>query len=292
MSRSPRATGRDRRSRVAAKEWVTPQMLRLTLVGDTEDFRDQGGDQHVALKFYPPEAIIPASLELSAMQELHQYAHTTMRRYTVRRWDPVTGEVDIDFAIHEPAGLATAWALAARTGDELIWWGPTPAWQIAPESSEVLLVGDETALPAIDAILGELGPQVRARVVIEVADESGKAYLDHHAGAAEMTWVVRSGAPGDGSPDLLRAVRAAAVPSIETFQVWGAAEFSTVSALRQWFHGAAGMTRQQAFLVTYWTHGRAQDARYDARGLERTRENRRRNPQRARLFVRGIDATP
>jgi NADPH-dependent ferric siderophore reductase len=284
----PEATGRDRRGVVAAKEWVTPRMLRITFTGDLDDFRDQGTDQHVALKFHPPEAIVPPSLRLEEMQALAEFAHTFMRRYTVRRWDPATREVDFDFFVHEPLGLASRWALEARVGDELVWWGPTPAWRPGPDTARVVLVGDETALPAIDAVLAGLDPGVEAVVVAEVADGDDEAYLAHHADRAGITWVHRAGEPGDGSPGLLEALAGVDLGDPAGTRVWGAAEFATVGALRRFFHGEHGMSREQAFLVTYWTRGRAQDARYDARGLARTLENRRLHPERAGRFIREL----
>lgn len=288
MSTAVEATGRDRRSVIVAKEWVTPRLLRLTVAGDLDDFRDQGTDQHVALKFYPPEAIVPSSLALAEMQALAEFAHTFMRRYTVRRWDPRAGEVDFDFVIHEPLGLASRWAVEARVGDELIWWGPTAAWVPSADTRTVLLTGDETALPAIDAIIAGLPPNVRAVVAAEVADAREEAYLAHHEARADITWVHRDGELGDGSPGLLEALLRIGLDDPEHTQVWGAAEFATVGALRRWFHGEHGMSRDQAFLVTYWTLGRAQDARYDARGVPRTLENRRRYPDRARQHIRGL----
>lgn len=283
----PEPTGRDRRTVVVGKTWLSPQLLRITVARDLHDFRDQGTDQHVALMFWPPEAIVPDRLDLAAVQALYEFAHPQMRRYTIRRIDPVAGEVDFDFVMHDPPGPATRWAVEAQPGDELLWWGPTPAWRLRPDTRRVALTGDETALPAIDAIVAGLPDGVHATVVAETGDPRDTAYLDHHAGRAELVWVRREAALGAGSPELLAAVRGVGAVGERT-QVWGAAEFATVGALRRWFHGECGLSRENAFLVTYWTHGRAQDARADERGRRRALAARTKDPERARRHVRGL----
>lgn len=280
-------TGRARRTVVVAKTWLSPQIVRITVAHDLHDFHDQGTDQHVALMFWPPEAIVPDRLELAALQALYEFAHPQMRRFTIRRFDPVAGEVDFDFVVHDPPGLASRWAVDAEPGDELLWWGPTSAWRIRPDTRRVVLTGDETALPAIDAILAGLPGGVRATVVAESGDPRDTAYLAHHAGRAEITWAPRAGAPGTGSPELLAAVRDIDAGGFERTQVWGAAEFAAVGSLRRWFHGECGLSRDDAFLVTYWTHGKAQDARPDARGRRRALAARAKDPERARLHIRG-----
>lgn len=287
--------GRHRRSRIVAKDWVVPGILRLTVSGDLDDFVDQGTDQHVALYFYPPEAMVPERLDPEVLARLHEYAAPMVRRYTIRRWDPARRQIDFDFVVHDDPGTASAWATSCAVGDEIIWWGPTAAWQPRPDTTRFVLVGDETALPAIDAILAQL-PGARppdrglpespkAEVVVEVDDPRTEGYLEHHADRAAITWVQRE-TPGDGAPALLDVVRRLGVPR-GPVQVWAAAEYATVAELRSWFLGECRLSREsQAFLVTYWTQGRAQDLRPDARNRARNQENRARDPEGARRWVR------
>lgn len=285
MNAEPQPTGRDRRSVIAARRRVSPNIVRVTMTGDLHDFVDQGTDQHVAIKFFPPEAIIPEVMSRDNMMALVQFAFPTVRRYTVRRFDARLGEVDFDFVLHDPPGPASAWALAAGVGDELLWWGPTAAWRVRPGVTQVVLAGDETALPAIDAILTGLDPTVRAVVAVEIGDPDEAAYLAHHAGRAELHWVHRAGPPGSGAAALLERVRCLDLGEPARLQVWGAAEFDTVGALRRHFHGDLGLDRQRSHLVTYWTLGRSQDARPESRGKERALRNRRLYPERARRYL-------
>ncbi|NEE40962.1 siderophore-interacting protein, partial [Streptomyces sp. SID7982] len=64
-----------------------------------------------------------------------------------------------------------------------------------PEGVDWLLViGDETALPAIGRWLAEMPAGTRARVFIEVGEESHRQDLPTEADAT-ITWLTRDGAP-------------------------------------------------------------------------------------------------
>lgn len=91
---------------VRRSERITPQMLRLTLAGEAlEGFASHAPDDHVKIFVPGPDG-------------------TEERRdYTPRRHHPQTGELLIDFALHE-AGPVTAWALAAQVGDTAHIGGP------------------------------------------------------------------------------------------------------------------------------------------------------------------------
>jgi len=280
----PATVGRLRRTRVTAKRWITPRIVRITVGGDLHDFRDQGTDQHVALYLYPPEAIVPDDLSLDGISELHEFAHPQMRRYTIRRWDPRRQEVDFDFVVHEPAGVASVWARDADVGDELLWWGPTPAWT-APKAGTLAMIGDETALPAIDAVIAELDPEVRALVVAEIADERDETYLARHRDRAEVTWIRRGEPTGEVVEDLALAVRSLDLEPGPA-AVWAGAEFKTAGFLRRWFIGQRAMTKENAFIVSYWIYGQAQDQRADERDRAKNLRNRRLRPDVAARHVR------
>lgn len=280
----PATVGRLRRTRVVAKRWITPRIVRVTVGGGLDDFRDQGTDQHVALYLYPPEAIVPDDLSLDSIRALHEFAHPQMRRYTIRRWDAERQEVDFDFVVHEPAGIASAWARDVQVGGELLWWGPTPAWA-APTTGTLVMIGDETALPAIDATLEELDPAVRAVVVAEVADDDDEEYLAHHRDRAEITWIHRGEPDGEVDADLAAAVQGLSLDPAPV-SVWAGVEFWTAGFLRRWFIGQREMTKDDAFIVSYWIYGQAQDQRPDERHRAENLRNRRLHPDRAARYLR------
>ncbi|MBG6237574.1 NADPH-dependent ferric siderophore reductase [Mycetocola sp. CAN_C7] len=124
-----------------------------------------------------------------------------MRTYTVRNPRPAVGEVDIDFVLHGDGGPASAWASTASPGDEIVIVGPDGRseqrggieWKPG-EARVVLLAGDETALPAICAILESLPAGIRGQAFIEVP-HSDDALPVQTASSVMLTWLPRDGAP-------------------------------------------------------------------------------------------------
>jgi hypothetical protein len=89
-----------------------------------------------------------------------------------------------------------------------------------------------------------------------------------------------------GVVEALRAVGASEERSALT--VWAGTEFATAGHVRRWAFGDLGLDHADAFVVTYWTYGRAQDARPDARNQEATRRRRLADPDRAREHWRPV----
>ena len=71
-----------------------------------------------------------------------------MRDYTPRRYDLDTLELDIDFVLHGD-GPASTWAEQAKPGQFLHIGGPRGSMIVPDIFDSYLLIGDETALPAI-----------------------------------------------------------------------------------------------------------------------------------------------
>lgn len=94
------------------------------------------------------------------------------RDYTPHSVDPETGSFSLDFVLHG-TGAAAEWALAAQPGSELSFVGPKSSQLLPGDATSVLLIGDETALPAIRRFLTERPVTVPAHVVVLVTDQSG-----------------------------------------------------------------------------------------------------------------------
>jgi NADPH-dependent ferric siderophore reductase len=230
-------------------------MVRVTVGGPgLANFPGGGGDQHLVLYFYDKGVPLPEPLTLTSARVAFNTARPQMRSYTVRRHDPRTHEIDLDFVLHgglrDTDAPGSAWAATARPGDPLILVGPSPAHRLGP--GEHLLAGDETALPAIAALLAELPADASARALIEVADAAEEQPL---AGddRVEVTWLHRDGA-APGQPDrLLAAVRELELPG--DTQVWAAGERGAMLALRSHLQGAGGLPRRQVRTTAYWRLG-------------------------------------
>jgi NADPH-dependent ferric siderophore reductase len=242
---------------VIAVQRITPHMVKVSLGGaDLDGFVSSGFDDHVKLFFPNPGEMrpilpnTPQSNQITVEGTLKPVA----RDYTPRRHDAVSRTLEIEFALHD-SGPATAWAAQARPGHFLGVGGPRGSFIIPTDFACHLLVGDETALPAISRRLEELPPAVRAIVVVEVdtvAEEQGFATQAQ----AKIVWVHRLGAePGSVRP-LLDAVRALTLPTEDIF-AWAACESGVARALRLHFLNERGFGKGRVKAAGYWKRGAA-----------------------------------
>ena len=102
-------------------------MVRLYFVGD--DVRGLSEltftDHYVKLLFPPAGADYrwPFDPEqIRAERPAEEWPVT--RTYTIRSFDPATGELAIDFVVHGDAGLAGPWAAAVEPGESIGFHGP------------------------------------------------------------------------------------------------------------------------------------------------------------------------
>ncbi|WP_369389377.1 siderophore-interacting protein [Streptomyces sp. CG1] len=248
-----------------------PSLVRVTFGGgELEAFHSDGRDQSLSL-FLPhpgqPEPVVPLELGdgwWQAWRELPDGVRAVMRSYTLRalRRDALgrTNEIDIDFALHTPAGPASRWASRAAAGDRVLLLGPAIADNRAirfrpPEDTDlVVLWGDETAVPAATAILESLPAGIRARAWLEVPHAGDIQDIATDADA-EITWLVRH----DGAPMAVDAVRAAQLPLDGRPYVWIAGESGQVKALRRHFVGERGVDRRRVAFVGYWRQGMTEE---------------------------------
>ncbi|MCK1798054.1 siderophore-interacting protein [Streptomyces sp. XM4193] len=252
-----RRPGRMRVTTVRQVRRVTPQMVRITFGGEElADFQSNGTDQHVAMYFYEPHVVLPRPFTGEAAKALLPTAKPRLRRYTIRAHRPELAEVDMDFVLHGEDQLASGWAERVKPGEEAIWFGPSPAYVLAPDAQWTVLLGDETALPAIAVLLEELPPGHRVFVLVEVADSAEEQPLPTDADA-RITWLHRDGAPAGTL--LHRHATELSLPAGRG-RIWGGAERGTMRALRRHFVDGLGVDRADTHLTAYWTAGETQDS--------------------------------
>ncbi|UOY00897.1 siderophore-interacting protein [Blastococcus sp. PRF04-17] len=177
----------------------------------------------------------------------------SLRSYTARRQDPAAGEVEIDFVLHGD-GPAAAWATAAEPGALLGVAGAASLGDRA--AAHLLLVGDETALPAISRILSAAAPATVGTALLEVAGPEEEQPLTAPAGV-DVRWLHRGDAlPGEHSL-LADAVAALERPATDDLFAWVAGESAAVRAIRADLRGRWGLGRAQHHAIGYWRRGRA-----------------------------------
>lgn len=255
-SRRVRHPLRFRSLQVRDVQHPTPHLARITLAGDDlEGFVSLGFDDHVKLFFPDPVtgilALPTAGPEGPVWPE---GTRPTMRDYTPHHFDPVGRTLQIDFALHQPGGPATEWAAQARVGQTLGVGGPRGSLIVPTEFDWHLLVGDDTALPAIARRLAELPAAAHAEVVVEVDSPADCLPLPSAAEVA-VHWVYRSGAAPDAMP-LLDALRHITLRS-GVFHAWVGCESAQAKALRAYLVGECLVNPQYVRASSYWRRGSA-----------------------------------
>jgi NADPH-dependent ferric siderophore reductase len=222
---------------VAAVERLSPSMLRIWLEGeDFCDFESASPDDHVKL-FFAVEG-----------------GEIARRDYTPRRFDVAVGRLAIDFALHE-AGPATRWALGAKPGDTLEVGGPRGSAVLADDFDWYLLVGDETALPAIGRRLEALRDGVPVTVVALIDGEGDRIALADRAGLT-IVWIERQATRGDDAARLVEALSALTLRPGDGY-VWIAAEADAARAARTHMIDTLGHPRAWTKASGYWAKGEA-----------------------------------
>lgn len=217
---------------------ITPGMLRITLTGeDLADFTSLGADDHVKI-------FVPSTTG----------GDPEMRDYTPRSYSNLERRLVLDFAVHE-AGPATAWALNAKPGDSLTVGGPRGSAVIAGETiAHWLLIGDETALPAIGRRVEELPPGARVTTLAAVTGPDEEQIFETAADLQSL-WVHRPLSDATATEGLI-----AALETIElapgTF-VWIAAEATVTRAIRAYLTEKRGHSLPWLKAAGYWVMGKA-----------------------------------
>jgi NADPH-dependent ferric siderophore reductase len=290
---------------VGAVRRLSPSFVRVTFTGpDLDRFADNGYDQRIKLVLPPPgrdTVDLPAGDDWYARwRALPDEQRNPIRTYTVRAVRPEAGEVDVDLVRHGDGGPASRWAGQAGPGARAALVGPDagydgdhggvefrPPWTAdRPEwDGSLLLAGDETAAPAICAILERLPAGARGRALIEVPVAADALPVEAPPGVS-VTWLARGGeAPGVRLVPAVQAAAAALLPPPVPSDVeaeadaddeilwdvaappanapcyaWLAGEASVIRRLRRHLVGERGVDRGAVTFMGYWRLGRAEEA--------------------------------
>ena len=234
---------------------VTPQLLRVTLGGaELQNFVSASFDDHVKVFFPVDGADKPVLPQVGpdGISFPEGQPRPAARDYTPRRYDAAAQELDIEFVLHGD-GPASTWAAQARPGQYLGVGGPRGSFVVPTGFDWHLLIGDDTALPAVGRRLEELGAEARAIVVMEVGDATAQIALPSLANV-EVHWLHRGDAP-EGSL-LEGALRQVTLPQGEGY-VWAAGEAAAMKALRHYLVGERGIDKKRIRASAYWKRGDA-----------------------------------
>lgn len=175
-----------------------------------------------------------------------------LRTFTPLAVDPTAGEVTIDVVLHG-GGVASEWAARAEPGAVGAVSGPGRGYAVDPDATDVVLAGDETALPAITQLLTAIPATASVRVHVEVAAPEGRIDLPAHPGAT-VVWHDLAD-PTDPGAALVAAVGELTLDADS--RIWVAGEAASVQRIRRDLFEVRRFPRARATVRGYWKRGRA-----------------------------------
>jgi NADPH-dependent ferric siderophore reductase len=290
---------------VASATRLSPSFVRLELA--SPDFAELGVDgpwldqrfklvvPHQAGGLTSVEGADESWLSTWLDRPVEERGH--MRTYSVR---DVVGEgadtrllVDVVVHPHGPAGPGADWAMLAAPGNRAVVLAPRRGHPFGgiefapPAGARLLLVGDETAAPAICRVLGDLPADAVGAAYVEVPDALDVQDVARPAGV-DVTWLVRGEAPhgerlhaavlehlGTPAPGPLEAdevgdtlwetpfysASGEPLPDPDTgpdhfdLYAWIAGESTMVTGLRRHLVKELGVDRRQVAFMGYWRRG-------------------------------------
>jgi NADPH-dependent ferric siderophore reductase len=291
------------RARVTAITDVTPSFRRFTFGGpELAEYGDPGLDQRVKIVFPSATASLdnmPTGDDWYAQwRELPEEQRPPFRTYTTRYVRNHVTEVDVDLVSHDVIGPASEWIANARRGDEVLILAPTTEHRgvsfgidfVPPAQVDaILLAGDETAAPAIAAILEQLPRDARGVVAVELPHADDAAYLPRHPGfeyrigarataerhthlMAAVADATAALAPAGAGADVEeididngilwevpRTAKGGAALKSARLYAWLAGEAGAIKALRRHLVAEHGVDRRAVAFMGYWRLGRAEN---------------------------------
>lgn len=289
--------------RVVSNVQLSPSFRRIVFSGPMlEHFDDEGWDQRVKLVLpTEPGQVMPDLGQADdwtpdsfswrdRWKRLSDPARVRIRSYTVAEVDRGRGTVTIDFVVHGPGGPGSNFALTAKAGDEIIIAGPDSRAEDGPigidyqpgGAAEILLVADETALPAVRSILrqSEGSRNIHAFVELDCVADA----IDLRAYGHSLNLVLRGEERGENlikavtnwcanNPDSLcdsSAAQNAELAAIDIdrqrlwetgagveggFYAWMAGESAVIKELRRLLVQEKSVDRRQVAFMGYWRDG-------------------------------------
>ena len=238
---------------------ITPKMRRVRFRGDMAGFASPGHADHIKAFFFP-DGVEPKLVPIGPQgAEFAAGERPEMRDYTPRAWDVDKGWIELDFVLHGD-GPASSWAARATIGSKLVIGGPRGSIVIPAAFDWYLLVGDETALPALGRRIEELPAGSKVIAVIEVADATEE---QRFTTAADLTlhYLHRGGAAAGTTSLILDAIKALTFPP-GTAYAYMAGEVTMSQAVRAHLTETRGFDPRYLKAAGYWRLGTA-DAHED-----------------------------
>ncbi|WP_043529720.1 siderophore-interacting protein [Litchfieldella xinjiangensis] len=287
---------------------VSPSLVRFTFTGpEVNQMATHAPDQRIKLFFGEAPGSLDALFDVvhqhqdewyAAFRALPEAKRPAMRTYTIRALRPESAEVDVEFVLHGDTGPASRWAMRAQPGDRLAMTAPIAGpesaqvgfeWKPPRDVRRILLVADETALPAAAGIIEQLAERAGPARVDALIEMPLRGDVQALPSSAQVHWLPRDATPGCAHGEhLLRAVRdidlryeivalggkaessetidepatdqafweAATVDDSAPFYAWVAAETKVALGIRRYLVNECGLPKRYVTSMGYWCEGK------------------------------------
>ncbi|MDC5406885.1 acinetobactin utilization protein BauF [Acinetobacter baumannii] len=174
------------------------------------------------------------------------------RVYTVRSFNPVNTQIEIDFVKHEDLSPAMEWLNSAQVGTKIGLIGPRP--HFIPNftaKKHVVMFADDTAVPALYSILKQWELGISADIFIESFEKDIAIQLPELEHVKIHSFHKEHHTSQKGL--LLKA--AFALENYENITIWAACERNEARALRQFFLEDQQLNKNDVRIAGYWRDG-------------------------------------
>lgn len=250
------------RAEVRLVRQLSPHIVRITFGGEDLRALPREGFDHWVRLFLPTAG---ASTDFDSLPESFGVAgylkyltqrsgvRPVVRSYTIRAQRD--DEVDIDFVSHGTQGVAGPWAREAQPGEQVAMIDQGRGFEPRPESTTILLVGDESAMPAVLGILRDLPPDTVGSALIEIPEPADAQPVVKPSGV-ELRWVQRASADETSGRAVLRELGQWRASDAASVAAYIAGEQALASGARRYLVDM-GVDKADIDFTGYWRAGKA-----------------------------------
>jgi NADPH-dependent ferric siderophore reductase len=243
---------------------ISPHFVSVTLAGEDVRHLEQSGHGQWGRLFFPGQGQAQVAIPGSAnwrLQMVSAARRPRIRSYTIRRFRPEVSAFDLEIAVHEPAadgrvGPGSTWAATAEPGSQVGFLDEGHSYSPGAAAGWQLLVGDESALPAVLDILERTAQTLPAEVFLEVpSSDDIRADVTAPAGTT-IHWLPRNDPSARPGALALETVKNSRLPD-GPFYTWTAGESALPTGLRRHLVTDRRVPKSDITFAGYWRHGRA-----------------------------------
>lgn len=201
-----------------------------------------------------PQARTRPNVAVRLEVETPQGERPISRVYTIRSFDAATGRIEIDFVLHVDDSPAMRWLNSAKPGMSIHLVGPRAHFIPDYESGrKIAIFADETAIPAVHAILSQWQASAQAVLYVETGDEAAFEELPHPPGVERNLLLRRADEAAGTTGRLVDA--ATQIVQAEGWTVWAAGERLEARAIRSYCLDTLGLAKEDVRVFGYWRKG-------------------------------------